>query len=448
MQSQKKQFVIIGLGKSGVSCARYLKRNNIAFSIFDTRAEPPGLADFKNEFPDVPLYLENCAAEIFTQASELIVSPGVALETPVIAKAINAGVHAIGDIELFARAAQAPIVAITGTNAKGTVTTLVGNMAKNAGLNVQVGGNIGTPALELLQNEKPDLYVLEISSFQLDTTYSLKTAAAAVLNITEDHLDRHGTMANYIAAKQRIYQQTNCAVWNREDAHTRPPAAITKQFTFGLTVPARGEFGIVQAEQQAWLAYDNQKLMPVKELLIIGQHNWSNALAALALGTAIQLPLPAMLQTLRTFKGLSHRCEWVAEYNGVTWYDDSKGTNVGATIAAIEGLGAVTRGKLILIAGGIDKGADFTQLQPAVDKFVKAVVLFGQDAHLIEKGLANRVPIHHAKNLAEAVTLAAQQAKAADAVVLSPLCTSFDMFRNAEDRGDQFKEWVKKNGSA
>jgi UDP-N-acetylmuramoylalanine--D-glutamate ligase len=434
--------LIIGLGKTGLSCARYLQRKNIPFIAIDTRENPPQLSEFKNQFPDIPVFLGALDIQQLSNAKEILVSPGLDLENNFFIEAHKRGIPIIGDIELFAREAKAKIAAITGTNAKGTVTTLVGNMLKAAGKNVRVGGNIGTPALDLLTDSEPDFYVLEISSFQLETTYSLHAAAATILNFSVDHLDRHHTMEAYIAAKQRIYHHCVSAIWNREDNRTQPITDTSSEITFGLTEPRQFEFGLREKENQFWLAFGDEYWLPTQELYIKGRHNWANVLAALAMGHALQIPKEIMLQTLREFKGLTHRCEWVAEKNGVTWYNDSKGTNVGATIAAIEGLGPAISGKIILIAGGLGKGADFSMLQNCVSRYVKTVILIGKDAALIEAALTNHVEIKHAGDMEEAVNLAAKESRLNDIVLLSPACASWDMFRDFEHRGEVFKSLV------
>ncbi len=440
MAQQIKSSIVIGLGKSGLSAIRYLQGQGKPIVACDTREAPPDLLHFQREFPQIPIHLGTLDEKLLGLASEIILSPGIAPQLPVLETAKNNGIPIIGDIELFAQAAKAPIVGITGTNAKGTVTTLVGEMIKNAGHAVLVGGNIGTPALDLLIEKVPDFYVLELSSFQLETTYSLKTLAATILNFSEDHLDRHGTMEAYIAAKRRIYQNCKVAVWNREDKHTEFSG---KSYSFGLTVPQQDEFGIREYQDQHWLAWGTELLLPVQKLLIKGRHNWANALAALALGKAIGLPITAMLPALTAFRGLPHRCEWVAEKNQVVWYNDSKGTNVGATLAALYGLGQAISGKLILIAGGLGKGADFSPLQKPVSQFVRSVILFGQDAPLIAEALGATSKIQYAKDLGEAIAFAEKEALANDAVLLSPACASFDMFRDFEDRGEVFKRLVR-----
>lgn len=435
--------LVIGLGKTGLSCARYLAKQNISFAVMDTREAPPNLVNLREEFPDVPVYLGGLNEEIILQAKELIVSPGVSLHEPQIAKAIAKGISAIGDVELFARVIKAPLVAITGTNGKGTVTTLVGEMVRHAGKNVCVGGNIGTPVLDLLSDPEPDLYVLEISSFQLETTFSLKPFVATILNISADHLDRYaGAMQPYIAAKQLVYHDAEICVWNRDDKNTYPQNNKSKVISFGLSKPDDNQFGIVSKNKQIYLALGDKDLLSVDELKIKGRYNWANALAALALGHALELPMSVMLQALREFKGLKHRCEWVIEIDGVQWFDDSKGTNVGATTAAIEALGDVIAGKIILIAGGLGKGADFSPLREPVARHVKAVILIGKDAPLLTNVLQGTTSIQQASSLQQAVVMANKSAQCGDAVLLSPACASMDMFRDAEQRGDIFKELV------
>lgn len=441
---QTNYTIILGLGKTGLSCIRYLTKQNIPLIAIDTRSSISELAEIKKAYPELPIYLGEVDEQLILQAKEIIISPGLSLEMPAIIKARAAGIPILGDIELFARAMQAPVIGITGTNAKGTVTTLVGEMLKAADKKVLVGGNIGTPALDLLTEPVPEYYVLELSSFQLETTYSLQLIAATILNVSEDHLDRHNTMANYVAAKQRIYQHCQAAIYNRDDKATQPSINISQKISFGLTKPQANEFGLLIINKEYWLAFANQPLLNTKELRIQGRHNWSNALAALAIGHALHLPIAAMLQALRTFKGLPHRCEWVIEKNNITWCDDSKGTNVGSTLAAINGIGSTIAGKIILIAGGLGKGADFTPLRAAVNQYVREVILFGQDAALIANALQNTIAITHVKNLPEAVLYARQIAQSGDTVLLSPACASWDMFRNYEERGELFKELVRK----
>lgn len=434
--------VIVGLGATGLSCARYLHAAGLPFAMVDSRAEPPQLDAFRKAYPGVEVELGTLDAKLLENASEIILSPGVAMREPAIAKHIKRGIPVIGDIELFARAVKKPVIAITGTNAKSTVTTLVGEMAKAARYQTQVGGNLGVPALDLLMQPQADLYVLELSSFQLETTNSLVPAVATILNVTPDHMDRYDTLADYQAAKQRVYLNCAAAVCNRDDALT--DTALPKKIYFTLEDPRAGEFGLRCVESEFWLAFGDELLMSVRELPVAGRHYHANALAALAIGHAFGLPFAPMLDVLRTFPGLPHRCQLVRNRRGVKWYNDSKGTNVGATQAAIEGLGEYSSGKLILIAGGIGKNADFSPLLPAIEKYARHVVLIGESARELADLINGRIPISFAASMDEAVQRCDAVAQPGDCVLLSPACASFDMFKNFEHRGQVFSEVVEK----
>lgn len=436
MIATSKVKAIIGTGVTGLSVARFLARQGQAFVILDTRAEPPNLAQIKQEFPQVLIETGELQTETLLLADEIIASPGISVATPAIAAAKAAGIPVVGDIDLFVRYARAPIVAITGSNAKSTVTTLVGEMAQQAGLNVAVGGNLGTPALDLL-DDRIELYVMELSSFQLETVNKLNAKVATILNISADHLDRYPNLPAYHAAKLRVYFGAEKIVVNRNDILTQPPLASgVKPITFG----GRAEFnnfGIIQENGEDYLAWQFQSLMSASELKIRGKHNVDNALAALALGHAAGLPLAAMLETLKTFGGLPHRCEWVATINGVEFFNDSKGTNIGATVAAINGLARPPE-KLVLIAGGDGKGADFKELAPAINAHMRAAILIGRDAPHIANAIGAKTHVVFATSMVDAVNKAYEQAQAGDAVLLSPACASFDMFKNYVDRGEQF----------
>jgi UDP-N-acetylmuramoylalanine--D-glutamate ligase len=357
---------------------------------------------------------------------------------PALQAAAANGVKLSGDIELFAREAKAPIVAITGSNAKSTVTSLVGEMAAAAGRKVAVGGNLGTPALDLL-NDDVELYVLELSSFQLEITDQLNAEVATCLNISEDHMDRYDGLPAYHQAKHRIFRGARQVVVNRDDRLSRPLVADDlPTWSFGLGKPDFKGFGLFEESGEKYLAFQFDALMPANQLKMRGAHNQSNALAALALGHAVGLPFEPMLATLRNFAGLAHRCQWVAERKGVTYYDDSKATNVGAALAAIDGLGSDITGELVLIAGGDGKGADFSALHSPVSHQCRAVVLLGRDAEQLAAALDGAAPIHRVQTLQDAVQLAAKLAQSGDAVLLSPACASLDMFENFEDRGRQF----------
>ena len=426
-----KQVVIIGLGKTGLSCVTYFRQRGITPVVMDTRENPPG----KESLPaECRLLTGPLDANTLCSASLIVASPGVALATPALQVAKAAGVEIVGDIELFAREAKAPIVAITGSNGKSTVTALVGLMAAEAGFKVGVGGNIGTPALDLLL-QPTDLYVLELSSFQLETTSSLKPAAAVILNLSEDHLDRYDGMAGYLAAKQRIFSNAKRIVVNRDDAATYPPQQSYWQ-SFGLNAEA---YGRIQRDNQLWLSVAGKPVLPVSELNIVGAHNQMNALAAMALADAAAIPQPAQLNVLRSFSGLEHRCQFVREVNGVRWINDSKATNVGSTLAAVAGVGESVKGRLWLLAGGQGKGQDFSPLQPLLANQIYRMVCFGQDADTLLKLADNTQRV---TDLDEAVRCIAAEAQPGDWVLLAPACASLDQFRNFEQRGQHFADLV------
>jgi UDP-N-acetylmuramoylalanine--D-glutamate ligase len=431
--------VIVGLGKTGLSCLRYLVKKGFNVAVTDSRENPPGLIELKTEFPHIAYYVGKFSEQLCMQAQELIVSPGVSLHEPALANAIASGIPVIGDIELFARLVKAPVIGITGSNGKSTVTTLVGEMAKASGLCVKIGGNLGTPALDLL-DDNTDLYILELSSFQLETTYSLALQAATILNISEDHMDRYSNLAEYLQAKQRIFQHCALAIVNRDDPYTWENLHFSQTpISFGLTTPAKHEFGV----RQQHLAQGETLLLPTADLKIKGRHQLMNALAALALGHAVNLPMANMLTTLCQFSGLAHRCQWVATYHDISWYNDSKATNVGAAQAAITGLGTEIKGKLVLIAGGLGKNADFSPLTLSIQKYVRAVILIGQDAAQIAKILPSLTTIYYATDMEHAVQIAQAIAQMHDAVLLAPACASYDMFNDFEHRGDVFMQAVR-----
>ena len=435
--------IVVGLGKSGMSLVRFLARQGVAFAVADTRENPPELATLRRDFPQVEVRCGELDVEFLCRADELYVSPGLALATPALQQAAARGVQLSGDIDLFARHAKAPIVAISGSNAKSTVTTLVGEMAVAAGKRVAVGGNLGEPALDLLADDI-ELYVLELSSFQLETTHQLNAEVATVLNVSEDHMDRYSGLPAYHLAKHRIFRGARKVVFNRQDALSRPLMGEGLPcWTFGLNTPDFKAFGLREENGQKYLAYEFQNLMPVSDLKVRGAHNQANALAALALGHAVGLPFEAMLTSLRAFSGLPHRCQWLRERDGVAWYDDSKATNVGAAIAAVEGLGADIDGKLVLVAGGDGKGADFSSLRAPVDRYCRAVVLLGRDAPQVAAALGNGVPQVNAGSIEEVVQRCAELAQPGDAVLLSPACASLDMFKNYEERGRLFAQAVE-----
>ena len=433
--------LIVGLGKTGLSVARHLSAQGVAFAVMDTRSTPPSSDTLAEEFPDAPQFFGGFNAEIMCAAKRLVVSPGIPLATPAIEKARSLGIEVVGDVELFARVAKAPIIGVTGSNGKTTVVTLLDQMAKRAGVNVATGGNIGMPALDLLKQADAELYILELSSFQLETTFSLNCKAACILNITEDHLDRYsGRMDLYTEAKAKIYDHCEYKVVNRDDERVVALAGKDNIISFGAAAPKAGEYGLTSVKDKVWLFKGKQPLLCTDELKVAGRHNEVNALAALAMAEIVGIPLSPCLEVLRAFTGLEHRTQWVAEYNGINWFNDSKGTNVGATVAAITGLS----GKTVLLAGGQGKGADFTPLADVVHQYARAVVLFGEDAETIALSLKGDIPIVFARNMVDAVTQARDLAQIGDNVLLSPACASFDMFNNYEHRGQVFIETVKR----
>ena len=414
---------------------RHLLAHGWQVAATDSRAEPPGLAELIANAPQVTLRPGGFDLTLLEGASLAVASPGVPSSAPILAAARARGIDVVGDIELFARAVAAPAIGITGTNGKSTVTTLLGQMAEQAGIRVKVGGNLGTPALELLELPRAQLYVLELSSYQLETTRSLELVAATVLNVTPDHMDRYRTIDEYAAAKARIFARCGTAVVNLDDARVvAMPRAGQRTVGFSATCAAAVYRLVADADGEHWLHCADQRLLRVAELRVAGVHNAANALAALALGDAAGLPRPAMLEALRNFRGLEHRSQWVADRHGVRYVDDSKGTNVGATLAAVAGL----TGPLLLIAGGDGKNQDFGPLAAALRGKVRRVLLIGRDAPAIARAVADVCPVETHGSLRDAVFAAARAACPGDTVLLSPACSSLDMFRDYAHRGAEF----------
>jgi UDP-N-acetylmuramoylalanine--D-glutamate ligase len=431
--------LIVGIGVTGLSVVRYLYELGEKIIVVDSRDIPPAMNILKQEYPDIVLHTGKFEEDIFINARRIVVSPGVPLSEPVLQSAKEHGVEITGDIDLFAREAEAPVVGITGSNGKSTVTTLLTAMIKNAGINVSMGGNIGTPVLDILSDET-ELYVLELSSFQLETLANLPMKVAVVLNISSDHQDRYADLASYALSKQVIYENAENLVVNKDDSlagKNLPPGKPVTGFT--LKVPDEHDFGLRYYEGEPWLCRGQERLLPAASLKIKGQHNISNALAALAMGSLLNIPLKSMLNVLETFSGLEHRTQWVADVDGVHWFNDSKATNVGASIAAIEGL----PGTHVLIAGGEGKQADFSPLKQVAKEHLRAAVLIGRDANIIEEVLSGVVKVVHAKDMDDAVKKAAELAQPGDNVLLSLACASFDMFQNFEQRGAVFMRSVK-----
>ena len=433
---------IIGLGMTGLSCARHFLRTGEPFRVIDNRLNPPGLAALQEMAPEVEISLGDIRDETLAGVDCLVLSPGVDPRQPVIQAAAARGVSLSGDIDIFSREAGAAIVAVTGSNAKSTVVSLLGEMAHACGVDAAVGGNIGIPALDLLQRDRQALYILELSSFQLETVKHLGAEVASILNIGSDHLDRYDDMQGYIDAKQEIYRGASFAVINRHDPQTQVRGEQgCRTISFGLDAPEEGHFGLQEVAGRAMLSCGGQALMAVEELRLVGQHNVMNALAALAIGECAGLELEGMLTALRSFAGLPHRCQWVSEYHGVNFYNDSKATNPAACIAAIEGL--ADKGPIHLIAGGQGKGADFSVLREVFKRHVDSLVLIGEDAASMKQVLQDVTPITMAQSMNEAVARAYAGAIAGDIVLLSPACASHDMFQDYQQRGDSFVESVR-----
>ncbi len=438
-----RNTAIVGMGATGLSAARFLSSIGKSFVFADSRSEPPRLSEVREQYPDVSLMLGPFAEDLLLGFDRVVVSPGVSLEEPALVAARERGVKLIGDVELFLEQATAPVIVITGSNGKSTVTTLLGKMAEACELSVGVGGNLGTPMLDLL-DKRHQLYVIELSSFQLELVTDTQGAIAGLLNISPDHMDRYAGLQQYHAAKHRIFLGASRVINNRQDPLTNPLLSTSvKQSSFGLNKPDLGSFGLIDDQGQQWLACGLQQLMPVSEVAIKGTHNIANALAALALGQAAGLEMSAMLETLKTYSGLPHRCEHIATIDNVMYIDDSKGTNVGATIAALNGFGDSAAAKLILIAGGQGKEQDFSKLQKPVKQFVKQAALFGEDAALIAAALQGTTQVELCDSLEDAVAKAHANAESGDIVLLSPACASFDMFSGFEQRGRCFQNAVK-----
>lgn len=437
MDLSGKKVLVLGLGDTGYSAVRWLKSMGAEVVAADTRANPPRASELQGVRVETGPFRQ----EILEGMDLVVISPGLSRQLPVVSSAAEMGIPVLGDVELFARAIalrhpEPRILAITGSNGKSTVTTMVGEMCANAGLDTVVAGNIGLPVLDTL-DENPAVYVLELSSFQLETVRSLNARAAAVLNVSEDHLDRYASMKDYAMAKSGIFSGDGIQVLNRDD-----PASMAmrlderKVLTFGLSVPeGENEYGLVRNGEETWLARGGRLLMCVADLQVAGLHNALNALASLALCSALDIPEEKLLAALRAYKGLPHRVEKVGEIDGIVFYDDSKGTNVGATVAALTGLSEMP----VVILGGDGKGQDFSPLKSPIAEHARAVVLIGRDGPVIGEALAGvSIPVHQAGSMDEAVAMAFAAASRGDAVLLSPACASFDMFRNYAHRAEVF----------
>lgn len=434
-----RHVLIVGLGETGWSCLRFIADSGVVSTVrvIDSRSAPPRLADLKSAYPTVN-FSSGFDVSALADADLLVVSPGIDLREPIFDEARSRGVEIIGDIELFAWHVAAPVLAVTGSNGKSTVVTLLEDMAREDGLRVAAGGNLSPPALSIL-DDQIELYVLELSSFQLELTETLSPCAAVVLNVSADHMDRHGSLEIYAGLKAKIYQGAQHCVINRDDSLCSE-MVIGEAHTLDYSLADDADYSLVEVDGEPWLAADagQSLILRCDEIRMAGRHNQSNALAACALADAAGIALQAQQRSLRNFPGLPHRCQWVAEREGVQWYNDSKGTNVGATLAAIDGL----PGPVVLLAGGQAKGGDFRPWRRVLSEKGRAAVLFGQDADQIELALNKVLPIYQQENLVAAVNCAADIAQAGDSVLLSPGCASFDQFSGYAERGERFIEAV------
>jgi len=438
--SGQAEDLVFGLGKTGLSVARYLARCGRPAVYADSRESPPGLSELKAIAPDADVVLGEASAALPEGIRRIVVSPGLADREPLLVAAREAGVEILSDIELFVREARAPFVAVTGSNGKSTVTTLLGLMCEAAGTRALAGANLGVPALDLLTEEPPDYYVLELSSFQLQRTMHLPAKTAVLLNISPDHLDWHGSVEEYCDAKYRIFAEAETAVFNREDPEAaRRVGKNRTHISFGLDTPAEGEYGMRSEEGVAFLARGEQLLLATSEMALVGEHNYANALAALAAGQLLGLDLPSMLQVLVEFPGLPHRMQHVRTLHGVDYINDSKATNVGAAIASVR---SVT-GPVVLIAGGQGKGGDFELLARSIHDKLRAAVLIGDDGPKLATAFAGLTELRMVAGMTEAIAAARELSRSGDTVLLAPACASFDQFDNYQHRGDVFSQLVR-----
>ena len=443
-----RKSIIIGLGKTGLSVAKYFSTKGLPFEFMDTRSSPPMIEEFKTHFPDINIEVGKLKESSLLGAKELIISPGLSIKTPEIQRAKEFGIPLRGDIDIFSKAVKAPIIGVTGSNGKSTVVALLSSILSSSGMSVGLGGNLDGPntksALDLLEGEDKDIYLLELSSFQLETTESLGAEVAVILNLSEDHMDRYDTLEEYHDAKLRVFNGCCQLVINRDDVYSYPKKNIdVPVWDFGVEHSNSNSLGISENQGEQYITYKFEKIVAVRDLKLSGQHNISNVLAAVALALSLGVDIKHIKSAVINFSGLPHRCQWIREVSGVGFYNDSKGTNVGATMAAIEGLGQSINGHIVLIAGGVAKGADFTPLTPVINKWVKELVLIGKDAEEMASNFNQDIPTNFAEDMEDAVGIASEKASSGDVVLLSPACASFDMYTNFEHRGQAFIDSVK-----
>jgi len=430
--NQDSKVLVVGLGATGFSVAKFLSFLSIPFAVIDSRDKPPLNDALLADYPDTPVFTGGFDAAAFDVATHLIVSPGVSLQEKSIQQALGLGANLVSDIDLFACSTDMPIVSITGSNGKSTVTTMLGAMGNASGVKTAIGGNLGTPALDLL-DDTVELYAIELSSFQLERVSVLNAKVATVLNVSEDHLDRHNGVQGYAKEKQKIFAGNGVMVLNEDDEIVKKMQCDGRNVEF-FSVQKKIGFHLQKKQDEIWLMNHDEPIMRQQELPLEGLHNVANALAALAMGSAVGLNTDAMCDALRKFKGLSHRMQRVADVKGVAWINDSKATNIGACVAALQGY----QDKVVLIAGGDAKGADMNDLVPMLKEKTKSVVLMGKDADRIDAAINGCVPTYKVENVKQAVQLAATLVAEGDSVLLSPACASIDQYKNYQDRGDKF----------
>ena len=446
-ESSNPVSVIVGLGSTGLSCAKYFASKGKRFKVVDSRDNPPGLLELKQQQPNVEFELGGFFLNTLKNASDLVVSPGVSLKTSEILEAKRAGVPITGDIDIFSKSVTTPIIGVTGSNGKSTVVAILAEILERAGKKCGLGGNLDganfKPVLDLLREGKKDFYVIELSSFQLETTERLGAEVAVILNLSPDHMDRYESIEEYHQAKLRVFNGCKQALINRDDEYSYPRQELGVPIRdFGFSRPEVNGLGLLEEGGDQYLAFQFEKIVSVNELKVFGQHNIKNVLAAVGLAMALDINMKFIKAAIKEFEGLPHRCQWVANIGGVDFYNDSKGTNVGATIVAVEGLGQIIKGHVLLIAGGISKGANFGPLVPMINRWGKEVILIGQDAVEIAENFNKDIKIYFADDMRDAVSVAFEHAVPGDAVLLSPACASFDMFQNFQARGQAFMQAV------
>lgn len=440
--SEHQSAVVVGLGLTGFSCVRYLLARGLHVSVTDSRKVTDYTEQLKTEYPQVDLYLGDLNQHVLNNAGLVVVSPGVPLKEPALVEASENGAVLIGDIELFVQENTAPVIAVTGSNGKSSVTALAGQICESAGLKTLVAGNIGIPVLDsLTSNEYYDVCVLELSSFQLEATNSVNASAAIILNVSDDHMDRYDSIGDYLLAKLRIFRGAEHVIIYRHDELLKQVSLPKDSLvTYGLDEPDdKHDFGVKKYSNREWLVKGDERLIKLDNIPLTGRHNVANVLAALALTEQLQLDMDKAVEAIKSFKGLPHRTELIRELDGVKWVNDSKATNIGATIAALQGM----RENVILIAGGQGKGADFSELAATISDKVKCVILFGEDAGLIDQELSAVISTCLVADMKAAVDEASQLAGHNDVVLLSPACASFDMYAGFEERGDDFRRLVE-----